>query len=137
MPHLQQLHEISYNGSSRHYTSTMECKEDFQTMEWYKVKNEVHELILQATPIIIFWKIWKSWAACKNGDNSKFNQFKMVQKVACLINATLNTAYPNVELSGSWAEMCEIVGKLKPVVKWRLVSWKKDPYRDDQDQHWW
>lgn len=40
--------------------------------KWWSIKpkNRVHRLIIQATPIMICWEIWKSWAGCRYGENN-------------------------------------------------------------------
>ncbi|XP_070046502.1 uncharacterized protein [Nicotiana tomentosiformis] len=50
--------------------------------KWWQVKerNVVHKLILQITPTIICWAIWKERCSCKYGSQKKFNLFRMEQQ---------------------------------------------------------
>lgn len=53
----------------------------FTINNWWQVKalNDVHKLLLQITPSIIYWTIWKERCSCKYGNQKKFNLFKMGQ----------------------------------------------------------
>ncbi|XP_059310704.1 uncharacterized protein LOC132062076 [Lycium ferocissimum] len=50
---------------------------------WWNTKpeNKIHILMLQATPVLICWEIWKSWTSCKYGDKNKFYHYKMVNQL--------------------------------------------------------
>lgn len=90
-----------------------------------KARNTVHKLILQAFLVIICWKIWKSWVACKYGDNNSFYLYRMVTQYVWNIKVVLHDAFPNIDTGGSWDNMCTMIEKLKPVVWCLPVHWTK------------
>nr|XP_009769714.1 PREDICTED: uncharacterized protein LOC104220529 [Nicotiana sylvestris] len=94
---------------------------------WWNIKarNIVHKLILQALSVIICWEIWKSWAACKYGDNNSFYLYRMVTQCVWNIKEVLQNASPTLDTTGTWSNLCKLVEKLKLVVICTSVHWIK------------
>ncbi|XP_060200827.1 uncharacterized protein LOC132629107 [Lycium barbarum] len=46
-----------------------------------KAKNDVHRLILNITPIVICWALWKETCAYRYGNQNKFSGYKLEQQI--------------------------------------------------------
>ncbi|XP_060183144.1 uncharacterized protein LOC132613108 [Lycium barbarum] len=90
-----------------------------------KAKNKVHKLILQATPIMVCWEIWKAWTAYKYGDNNKFQLYRMVTKCIWNMKAVIQDAFPSVVIDESWISICNYVKRLSPIIRSVTIKWNK------------
>lgn len=66
--------------------------------------------LLQITPIIICWEIWRNWWAIKFGDK-KLNLTNMKIQINWIIQAATKKAYPKYKLTWPWPRICEEVEK--------------------------
>lgn len=58
-----------------------------------KPKNKIHGLVLQATPTLICWKIWKQRSSCRYGTQIKFQLNIMKRQGFMEHNLNSNQAY--------------------------------------------
>lgn len=87
--------------------------------QWWGVrpKNEVHKYLLQITPVVIVWEMWKSWCSCKYGTQKKFLNRSMEPNIYWNIKAALGISFPNCDFPWPWTRLCEVIEKFKPVLK--------------------
>lgn len=90
-----------------------------------KARNTVHKLILQAFLVIICWKIWKSWVACKYGDNNSFYLYRMVTQYVWNIKVVLHDAFSTIDTSRIWGNLCTLVENLELAIVCTLIHWTK------------
>lgn len=110
--HIWNFFGASLDIRHHHWSPTMVLKKWRDT----RPKNEIHKLLLQIIPICIFWEIWRSWAACKYGEQRKFVTARMEVQIQWTINAALSIAFPKLKTTGTWAQQCRTIEQLKPVV---------------------
>lgn len=79
-------------------------------MRWWssKVKNDVHKLMFQATPIFIFWNLWKNICAGKNGDKPS-NISRVKYAVFKDIFNLLTTTYLDIKWPSNWKDLIIMV----------------------------
>ncbi|XP_060192177.1 uncharacterized protein LOC132621786 isoform X2 [Lycium barbarum] len=96
---------------------------------WWNMKacNKVQSLVFQIAPIMIFWEIWKTWTACRFGEQKKFSLHKMETQAMWNIRTAINIAYPKIYIEGTWLNYCEKIEKLIPVLKVVSVCWARPP----------
>lgn len=92
------------------------------------MKNNVHDLIIQTAPIII-WEIQKEWAACKFGVQNKMYHKKMEYQVLWNITTALKIIFPTINKMGSWPSMCENIERLQRRRNVIQVVWQKPKAR--------
>ncbi|XP_059285765.1 uncharacterized protein LOC132039255 [Lycium ferocissimum] len=91
----------------------------------FNSKNKVYSLILQVTPVIICWQIWKKWTTCKFGNQRKIAINKMEYQAIWNLQAILQVEFLKCSITGNWTIMCNIIERLKPMVIIKQVRWIK------------
>ncbi|XP_070010003.1 uncharacterized protein [Nicotiana sylvestris] len=94
--------------------------------QWWqrKPKNMIHKMVLQIIPICIIWEIWRSYTACKYGENTRYYLYKMINQILWNVKAAVSRTYPNITIHLPWSKACEMIEKLKPSVTWMKVQWE-------------
>lgn len=97
-------------------------------MNWWvsKTNNEVHKLMLQATPIFVCWNIWKNRCASKYGGKKSSTTRVKFSIVKDLYNLIL-TVYPYINWPNSWNDLVIMVENCKHDLRVTQVNWFKPP----------
>ncbi|XP_070045631.1 uncharacterized protein [Nicotiana tomentosiformis] len=90
-------------------------------------KNVVHKLVLQITPIVICWELWRQRCSCKYGGQKKIWHRRMEHQIWWTVQLATSLTFPNCSLGNTWGELCDIVERLRPTPKWKIVKWIKLP----------
>ncbi|XP_060210726.1 uncharacterized protein LOC132637688 [Lycium barbarum] len=93
---------------------------------WWNTNNSniVHKLLLQITPAIICWELWKQRRSCKYGNQRQILMGRMQYQGIWTIKAALSNLYPPIKDINHWPTICSIVERLKPIRKWWQVMWE-------------
>ncbi|KAK4733758.1 hypothetical protein R3W88_008019 [Solanum pinnatisectum] len=85
--------------------------------------NDAQKLLLQATPILICWNLWKNRCASKYG--GKQSNISRVKYAIYKDNYKLMTmVYPHIKWPSNWKELILMGGKCIHDTKVTLVMWK-------------
>ncbi|XP_049399716.1 uncharacterized protein LOC125863741 [Solanum stenotomum] len=110
-------------GISRDHSSITQL-----IIQWWSAKynNEAHKLLLQATPLLICWNLWKNRCASKYGGKSsnisrvKYAIYKDNYKLMC-------TNFPQIKWPSNWKELIQLGESCSHDTKVTLVKWIKPP----------
>ncbi|XP_055802719.1 uncharacterized protein LOC129871761 [Solanum dulcamara] len=108
-------------GISKEYTPLRNL-----IMRWWSsnYSNEVHKLILQATPIFICWNLWKNRCAIKYGGKQS-NITRVIYSVFKDNFNLLSTTYSYISWPNRWKELVLLVEKCTNEVNVSTVYWRK------------
>ncbi|XP_059277590.1 uncharacterized protein LOC132031659 [Lycium ferocissimum] len=93
-----------------------------------KYTNNVQKLILQVTPLIICWELWKQRCSCKYGNQRKINIGKILYHGIWTIKSAASKLFPPIRDMARWTEICYTIEKLRPITKWWQVLWEMPPF---------
>ncbi|XP_060203024.1 uncharacterized protein LOC132631467 [Lycium barbarum] len=94
--------------------------------KWWNIKpkNSLHQTILQITPLIICWEIWKARCSVIYGGNKCYT--KQIQyKILSYLKWIVSKAKSNTEWSYRWENMYQPVMGLIPKIECIVVKWLK------------
>ncbi|TMW82495.1 hypothetical protein EJD97_005804 [Solanum chilense] len=96
--------------------------------QWWtaKAKNAAHKLLLQATPILICWNLWKNRCACKYGGIAT-NTIRVNMQSTKTTYKMLNTVFPHVNLPAKWTNLVQQSERCVHNTKVSMVKWIKPP----------
>ena len=81
-------------------------------------------MLLQATPIFIYWNLWKNRCACKYR-GKKTNISKVKYAVYKDNFKMLNGAFPHLQWPSRWSDLIQKSKKCMHDIKVNMVKWLK------------
>ncbi|XP_060171020.1 uncharacterized protein LOC132602004 [Lycium barbarum] len=95
-------------------------------LQWWltKPKNKLHELLLQCTPILICWEIWKTRCAFRY-ENIPISYNRIINQVTWLAYLIINSQIPSLNLKPIWLELWDQVETIKQAIDIKVVRWAK------------
>ncbi|KAK4707377.1 hypothetical protein R3W88_033066 [Solanum pinnatisectum] len=96
--------------------------------QWWSAKynNDAHKLLLQATPILICWNLWKNRCASKYGGKLS-NMSRVKYAIYKDSYKLMNTIFPQIKWPSNWKELTLMGERCIHDTKVTLVRWKKPP----------
>lgn len=91
-----------------------------------KQKNEAHKLILQATPILIYWNLWKNICACQyeaKTSNCTRERYAIYNDNYKLIMSI----YPQVNWPPTWYGIIKHDERFIQITEVQKTTWTKPP----------
>ncbi|XP_060210891.1 uncharacterized protein LOC132637887 [Lycium barbarum] len=95
--------------------------------KWWEAKseNKVHKMILQITPTIICWEIWKQSSGCRYGTQKKFNFTRKEQQCLWSLKHAINSLALCLDMDRQWPQLCQMIELLRPSPVITRVLWQK------------
>nr|XP_033513459.1 uncharacterized protein LOC117278147 [Nicotiana tomentosiformis] len=106
--------------------------------QWWSMqaKNSIHKFLLQITPIMICWKLWKARCEKKYG-NKSISTFRICQQVLFQAKVSSGKKYSQMDWEWPWSKVCQVVEAYKPKIQSLMVKWdmpKGDAWKPNTDE---
>lgn len=93
-------------------------------VHWWltKPKNLLYELLLQSTPSVVCWEIWKS-SRSKKFDQTPICHNRIISQVGWLVGLILNSQFPSFNSSYKWTKIFDKAERARMQMDITIIKW--------------
>ncbi|KAF3642849.1 hypothetical protein FXO38_20876 [Capsicum annuum] len=119
--------KCKYCTNPQHETMSLVFMKDDTAQEvWNNTpRNKIRDILIKIIPIVIIWEIWKGFSTYKYGGQIQMWYSKVIYHIEKTISNMLCKLVPKVDNNMPWSRLCELIEKIRPILKWRVVCWRK------------